>query len=97
MSLPKMTPEEIRDSGVLQEINRRLLHPRGLAMYVVVDADEGDQLVGIFTDDDPEGWTFGGEDWEREARSKADRFDALLKPERSTALGFVEQPLPEED
>jgi hypothetical protein len=92
--IPQLTPEEIRDSGILQEINRRLLHPRGLAMFVTIDADEGEQRVGIFTDDDPEGWGFGGDDWESEARGKAARFDALLKPDRESALGYVEQPLP---
>lgn len=95
---PNLTPEEIRDSGLLQEVNRRLLHPRGLAMFVVLpdsDDEEITSTLGIMVDDDVEGWTFGGPEWEADAATKARRFDELLMPEREGALGFVEQPLPE--
>lgn len=96
-ALPNLTLEEIRDSGILQEINRLLLHPRGLAMFVVLDAEDGERRLGIYADDDPEGWTFvwGEGDGESGAVAKAESFDALLKPDREVALGFVVQPLPE--
>lgn len=34
------TPKELLDSGIIFEINRRVLHPLGLALAVEVD-DEG--------------------------------------------------------
>lgn len=86
-------PTEARDSGVIQEVNRRLLHPRGLALWV--DPDTG--AMGIYTDDDPGGWQFGGEHWESEGATKAERFDALICPAREPALGYIVQPLPTEE
>lgn len=37
--------KEFRESGYLQEINRRFLHPLGLALEVVVD-ESGKELLG---------------------------------------------------
>lgn len=47
-----LSTAELRDMGVLQEINRQVLHPLGLAMMVELDTN------GIFVIDnsaDPEG------------------------------------------
>ena len=39
--IPKtMSAKEFMDLGLLQEINRQFLHPRGLAMAVTIDGDE---------------------------------------------------------
>ena len=35
-----MSPKEFMDLGLLQEINRQFLHPRGLAMAVMIDGEE---------------------------------------------------------
>jgi hypothetical protein len=50
---------EFRESGLLQEINRRLLHPLGLALEVSRDADGNETLGGIWdARDDPQGILF---------------------------------------
>lgn len=92
--LPNLTAQEIRDTGILQEINRQLLHPRGLAMFVTLDPDEGEPTMGVMIDEDPEGWYFEWDERKDEARIKAERFDNLLKSGREDALGYVVQPLP---
>jgi hypothetical protein len=57
--IKKMTPAEFRDLGYLQELNRRFLHPLGLALEVKVD-EHGVESFGDVWDyrDDPEGMLF---------------------------------------
>ena len=51
---------EFRDLGYLEELNRRFLHPLGLAMAVNVDEDGTATFAGIYDDrEDPEGWIMG--------------------------------------
>lgn len=52
--------KEFREAGYLQEVNRRFLHPLGLALEVYV-ADDGTETLGGVWDyrDDPEGMCFG--------------------------------------
>ena len=45
--------------GLLQEINRRFLHPLGLALEVVIDNEGNEAFGGLWITDDPEGWCFG--------------------------------------
>lgn len=40
-----MSIEEFRESGYLQEVNRRFLHPLGLALSVLADTDEKDNMI----------------------------------------------------
>jgi hypothetical protein len=73
----QLTVAEFVDLGILQEINRRLLNPRGLMMYVVLDMTdhrgvEADFGVYDFRDD-PEGCMIP--DFSQE---HADIFDGLL-------------------
>lgn len=52
------------DSGLLFEINRKVLHPLGLAMSVELDDDSNTKVVfGDIVDsrDDPEGFIFSPE------------------------------------
>jgi hypothetical protein len=47
---------EFRDQGYLQEVNRLVLHPAGLALEVVVNEDGTEQLGGVLDcREDPEG------------------------------------------
>jgi len=90
-------PREFREAGYLQELNRRFLHPLGLALAVSVD-EAGEETVGPIWDcrDDPEGVVF--EDGVVDA-SKAARVSTELEeraPRRIEALGFVVQPVPGE-
>ncbi len=51
---------EFRSLGLVQEINRLFLHPRGLALEVVIDDDGTEKLGGVWDSrDDPEGIIFG--------------------------------------
>lgn len=52
--VPRMDPEAFRDGGYLQEVNRRVLHPLGLALAL-----ESDGTLSVLDDrDDPDGWLF---------------------------------------
>jgi hypothetical protein len=57
-----MDPQEFRDEGFLQEVNRQFFHPLGLAMAVMIDYgldEDGFMSVSIWDErDDPEGWFF---------------------------------------
>lgn len=55
----KMSVAEFRELGYLQELNRRFLHPLGLALEVVTEED-GSEHFGEVWDarDDPEGFLF---------------------------------------
>lgn len=55
-----MSVKEFREGGYLQELNRRFLHPLGLAMSVFVDED-GNETFGNIIDcrDEEEGIIFG--------------------------------------
>lgn len=83
---------EFRNLGLLQEINRRLLHPCGLALEVVIESDGTERLGGVWDyREDPEGIVFG----DAPDRDKAARVDALLaakKDARERLHGFQIQP-----
>lgn len=52
--------KEFREAGYLQEVNRRFLHPLGLALEVHVADDLSERLGGVWDyRDDPEGMNFG--------------------------------------
>jgi hypothetical protein len=54
--IKKMSAQEFRELGYLQELNRRFLHPLGLAIEIAIDED-GVERFGQVWDyrDDPEG------------------------------------------
>ncbi len=58
-AVKKMTLKEFRELGLLQEINRNMLHPRGLALSLAYD-DSGDLSFDAILDfrDDPEGCVY---------------------------------------
>lgn len=58
----RMSVAEFRRLGYLQEVNRVLLHPLGLALEVTVDPDGTERISGIWDSrDDPEGITYANE------------------------------------
>lgn len=99
----RMGYEEIRELGILHEINRLFLHPLGLALAIMVLAPEGEisdkdeeHLVGLMymldDRDDPEGTIFAETALDQE---KIDKFEAFRRArwrERQDRLGFVIQP-----
>lgn len=78
MSRQIIDPEEFRNEGFLQEVNRQFFHPLGLAMAVFTDYgldEDGCMAVQIYDErDDPEGWFFGEGELSQE---KADNVAAL--------------------
>lgn len=82
------------ETGLLGEINRVVLHPRGLMLAVAVGEGEPARFDELVRSDDPEGIDFGPDSLEDIAR-KLDHFgwrDPL--PAREKAIGYVVQPLP---
>lgn len=85
------------DNGLIFEINRKVLHPLGLAMVVDVDPKNRKHLAItalVETEDpegflyDPEGFSVGMEKLERflEKKGGQERLDA-----RKAKYGFIEQ------
>ncbi len=97
-----MSIKEFIESGFLQEVNRRLLHPCGLALEAVKDGDEW-RLGGVWdARDDPEGIMFdetGPPDWRKRNRVNETQ-NACLQPRVDVGLsdpflGPGIQPCPE--
>ena len=99
----RMGYEEIRELGILHEINRLFLHPLGLTLAIMIptpdlkdeDRDE-EHFVGLMymidDRDDPEGTIFAETALDQE---KIDKFEAFRRArwrERQDRLGFVIQP-----
>jgi hypothetical protein len=92
-----LSVKEFRAEGWIQELNRRVLHPIGLALEVIIDNDTGEERIERVWDcrDDPEGMIFGEGMIDAE---KAEAIDALYEKTahaRMKALGYIVQPLPE--
>lgn len=96
-----LSVKEFRAAGYLQEINRQLLHPLGLALEAIVD-DSGEELIQRVWDyrHDPDGIVYveemlrDPEFTQRALRIRAE-FEAKAHV-RGKNLGFVVQPLPGE-
>jgi len=46
--IKKIDIKEFREKGYLQELNRRFLHPLGLALEVSIDDDGNEKISGIW-------------------------------------------------
>lgn len=90
---PRLPIAEFRQLGFVQEINRRLLHPAGLALEVAVEGEEA-WLVGVWDcRDDPEGIYFGPGVVDPELAYRLDHDLAARREPRERALGYVVQPV----
>lgn len=90
----KMTVKEFREDGYLQELNRRFLHPLGLALEVTVNEDGTERFSNTVWDcrEDPEGIIYGPDLLDPEKAKHV--FDEQVRraPVRQNRLGFVVQP-----
>jgi hypothetical protein len=88
-----MRVSEFRSEGYLQELNRRFLHPLGLALSTETDEHGIETLHGIWDyRHDPEGIAFVES---RDLGPKADHVQALWdarEADRIKALGYMVQP-----
>lgn len=92
--ISRMSVHEFRHLGFLQEVNRQLLHPCGLALEVIVDAG-GNERFGEIWDyrDDPEGILFlQAPDAEKAARV-AEEADCHAAFRQAMLEGHVIQPI----
>ena len=93
--MKRMEISEFRRLGILQEVNRRLLHPMGLALVVNIDDDGNEDLAFVWDcRDDPMGIAYpdhGGIDPEKVKR--VDELISSKKEERVRVLGDVIQPV----
>lgn len=96
MSIKKIDIKEFRENGYLQEVNRRFLHPLGLALEVFIDDDGNEKLGGIWDyREDKEGiyYDLANSDIDRKTKFKNNKsfidneFDRRLKL-RERILGF---------
>jgi hypothetical protein len=99
-----MDIKEFREKGYLQEVNRRFLHPLGLALEIIIDETGTEKLGGIWDyRDDGEGiyYDLKNSDEQRINKFKRNRnfIDSELKiigDGRLKKLGFVIEPINEE-
>ncbi len=92
-----LSMKELIEGGYLQELNRQLLHPLGLALEVTLDEGHprGGYVSGVWDSrEDPEGFAFG-ELGPEEARKAAliRREWKKRKEARIAALGYLVQPI----
>ena len=87
---------EFKNLGYLQEVNRQFLHPRGLALEMIVEDDGSVRFGGVWDyRDDPEGMNFGGkllEQMTRLAQEPQEEFERHIEA-RQRNLGYVIQPV----
>jgi len=86
-------PQEFRETGFLQEVNRQFMHPLGLAFSVIVDNETGQETLGPIWDyrDDPEGIRYGDDVdsskaanvralWVSKEESRLNRWGWMIQP-----------------
>ncbi|MCU1356399.1 MAG: hypothetical protein JWM89_1817 [Acidimicrobiales bacterium] len=84
----RLSLNELSNEGYLLEVNRRLLHPLGLALTI-----EDDELYVQDGRDDPEGWCFDSMNSFRRAKVQRVReLEDARRPARVAALGYFVQP-----
>lgn len=90
-----MLIEEFVNLGLLHELNRRFLHPLGLAMDVEVDGDGNYTIAGIWDcRNRPEGLILGEEPDKELPRPEAPtNYDNLIKMGRLQRYGWIVQPV----
>lgn len=87
--------KEFRDKGFLQEVNRRVLHPCGLALEVVIGNKGRYKLGGVWDyRDDPEGMLFADlsnpSSWDKVSKVNEERL--RHEQHRRNKYGWVIQP-----
>lgn len=92
----------LHESGLLFRINREVLHPLGLALYLIGDAATAtiDSFALWDVRKDPEGATYTNATF-KEGAANAEKyhqkFGLAAHASRLLALGYVVQPLPVEE
>ena len=91
----KMTITEFRELGFIQELNRRMLHPCGLAISTYVADDGNEYLDGVWDyRDEGVGPFYSSEELSRDAARGVDKLLKTKARERLLALDYSVQPIP---
>ena len=96
--IKKMDLNEFYELGLLQELNRKFLHPMGLALEVIIDQESGNVLSfgGVWDyRDDLEGLLFPSTS-DKKFIDKAETVERLFKSKKEYRLknrGYFIQPL----
>lgn len=92
--IKRMDIAEFVDEGYLQELNRRFLHPHGLALEVVLENDVPVALGGVWDyRDDPEGIVFADSVNTSEKAARVFQLERARMDERQRRLGYWVQPI----
>lgn len=89
--IKRMSVREFRELGLLQEVNRRFLHPMGLALEVFQNEGDGTMRFGEVWDyrEDPEGIAFRDDDIsDDKSREARDYVDALIEDHRAARVSL---------
>lgn len=100
--------KEFREEGYLQELNRRFLHPLGLALEIIIDETGEEKLGGVWDyRDDPEGLNYGLNNPTFSSEERLEGFrkrcknitDQELKKRevREKNLGYFIEPIPDKN
>ena len=85
--------KEFREGGYLQELNRRFLHPLGLALEMKIEDDGSTKLSGIWDyRDDSEGIHYLDSVDLKPKEKKINQEWIDREPSRQKALGYMVQP-----
>ena len=97
MTIKTMPVAEFRKLGLLQELNRLFLHPRGLALEVLINEETGEESFGGVWDyrDDPEGMLYADDVLSAEKEGYVRELLTDKAKVRVERYGWVTQPLPE--
>lgn len=90
-----VTPKDLLDWGLIFEINRKVLHPLGLAIAVEITEKGTSFSDGVWDyRDDPEGLLFSGETFDQgntKFKKFMEEFGANKLLERANTLGYIYQ------
>lgn len=97
MEIKRIDPTKFVDEGYLQELNRRFLHPLGLALEVVVDENHRPVGFGGVWDfrNDPEGIVYADGVADSEKANRIRKIEEVRKSVRIERLGYWIQPVVE--
>lgn len=98
MTVKRITAKEFREEGYLQELNRRFLHPLGLALEVVVE-DDGTERFGEVWDcrEDPKGIIYSEDTVDPQKAKALDNTINARYSERASRLGYWIQPIEDKE
>lgn len=102
LNFPTISIKEFKEKGYLQELNRRFLHPLGLALALKVDSIDCYSLDRIWDfRDDPEGMFYNLADSDQERIDRFEKNAEFIQSEfekrmevRFEKLGFETEPIP---